>query len=130
MSRHHLSRARTPLSAWLLCCLLAFLPLLTLQAQGLPGGMYVRGTGGGMQQGYGAQDRGIITGRVWFVPEEEKGAPKDSTKTVKEVPGAGTVVIVVTSRKDTLFTTVNESGRFRFFNIPTGTAQVLSLIHI
>lgn len=131
MSRHHFSRARTPLSAWLLCCLLAFLPLLTLQAQGLPGGMYVRGTGGGrgqgpggMQQGYGAQDRGIITGRVWFLPEEEKGAPKDSTKAVKEVPGAGTVVIVVTSRKDTLFTTVNESGRFRFFNVPTGTAQV------
>ena len=104
---------------------------LSLQAQGYFGGYPGRGQGswsqggGGMQQGYGGQDRGNITGRVWFLPEEEKGsAPKDSTKASKEIPGAGTVVIVVTSKKDTLFTTVTESGRFRFFNVPTGTAQV------
>ena len=104
---------------------------LPLQAQGYFGGYPGRGQGswgqrpGGAQQGYGTQDRGNITGRVWFLPEEEKGsAPKDSTKASKEIPGAGTVVIVVTSKKDTLFTTVTESGRFRFFNVPTGTAQV------
>ena len=98
-----------------------------------------------MLQGPGGQDRGIITGNVWFLPEEEKGgkdtgksrietgnpdAGRDTTlrnpgtEGAKEIPGAGTVVIVVTSKKDTLFTTVSESGRFRIFNVPVGTAQV------
>ena len=90
--------------------------------QNRPGGGFVPGGmpqgPGGMPQGPGgpgAQNRGFITGRVWFIPEEESD---------KEVPGAGTVVIVVTSKKDTLFTTVAESGRFRIFNVPLGTAQV------
>ncbi len=105
-----------------------------IRAQG-PGGMYIRGAqgpggqnwqgqrGGQNWQGQGGrggqgpvnQNIGFISGRVWFLPEDEND---------KEVPGAGTVVIVVTSKKDTLFTTVAESGRFRIFNVPTGTAQV------
>lgn len=89
------------------------LSLLCALAWGqLPGGMMIRGRGPGDP---GNQDRGFISGRVWFLPEEGSD---------KEVPGAGTVVVVVTSRKDTLFTTVAESGRFRLFNLPLGTAQV------
>ncbi len=79
---------------------------------GMPGpGMQVRGGPGGP----GNQNVGFLTGRVWFRPEEEDG---------KEVPGAGTVVLVVTSKQDTLYTTVAESGRFRIFNVPTGRAMV------
>ncbi|MBR1575178.1 MAG: carboxypeptidase regulatory-like domain-containing protein [Bacteroidales bacterium] len=111
-----------PLRACLALFLLVLLPCTPLSAQGLPGGMQIRGAGpGGMRQGQGgqmgagAQDRGFINGQVWFEPEEKGG---------KETPGAGTVVVVVTAKKDTLFTTVAESGRFRIFNVPVGEARV------
>ena len=132
----------------ILCLLLTLFTCFSLLAQGGfngswpgggPGGGGFRNRGGGpgggpgMQGGFQGQDRGVITGRVWFLPEEDKSlkgkkdgeAVPDSTATAgKEVPGVGTVVIVVTAKNDTLFTTVGESGRFRFFNVPVGTAQV------
>ena len=131
----------------LLCLFLTLFTCISLLAQGGfngswpggPGGGGFRNRGGGpgggpgMQGGFQGQDRGVITGRVWFLPEEDKSlkgkkdgeATPDSTATAgKEVPGVGTVVIVVTAKNDTLFTTVGESGRFRFFNVPVGTAQV------
>ena len=131
----------------LLCLFLTLFTCISLLAQGGfngswpggPGGGGFRNRGGGpgggpgMQGGFQGQDRGVITGRVWFLPEEDKSlkgkkdgeATPDSTATTgKEVPGVGTVVIVVTAKNDTLFTTVGESGRFRFFNVPVGTAQV------
>ena len=136
MIRHSPFRSRTQpahraLPVWLACCLLALLPVLPLPAQGLPAGMHIRGTGGqggfpggqmqnrrgqyGIPQGVGNQDRGFLTGPVWFSPE---------SKDAKETPGAGTIVVVVTSKKDTLYTTAAESGRFRIFNVPTGQARV------
>ena len=113
---------------------------ITLLAQGFPGGgpggmppgMMIRGSsergpGGQTWQGRGPggmpgdQSHGLLTGRVWFLPEAVSA--KDTTAS-KEVPGAGTVVIVVTAKNDTLYTTVGESGRFRIFNVPVGPAQV------
>ncbi len=106
-----------------LCFLLMLFTCAFAQAQGgFPqAGIMIRGAGQPGIQNHpnrmqaGMQDRGFLTGTVWFLPEEKDG---------KELPGAGTIVIVATSQKDTLYTTVAESGRFRIFNVPTGEARV------
>lgn len=89
----------------------------TLAQPALTGGGRPSGMGGyGMQRGqWNPQTKGLLTGTVTLSPDNPEG---------EEMPGTGTVVMVVTSKKDTLHTTVSESGRFRIFNIPTGKAYV------
>ncbi len=136
------------------CLLLTLFTSLSLLAQGWPGGgpgsvpgaIIIQAGGGGGRGGRGGQNwqgpggpggqnAGFLTGRVWFLPEEasskdggtksgKAAADTSAAAQPKEVPGVGTVVIVITAKKDTLYTTVGESGRFRIFNVPTGPAQV------
>lgn len=56
-------------------------------------------------------DKAHVLGRVIFSPVDKDG---------EETPGVGTVVMIVTEKKDTLYTTVGEKGSFGIYNVPVG----------
>ena len=76
------------------------------------------GAAGGQRPGTARMtgtDKGYINGQVVLSPDEEGG---------EEIPGAGVVVIVVSSTNDTKHATVASDGRFRISNITPGKAVV------
>lgn len=61
------------------------------------------------------QKSGYVWGNVILSPSDKDG---------QETPGTGVVVTIITEKPDTLYTTVDKNGAFRFFNVPAGKARV------
>lgn len=98
-----------------LSTLLSICFCFTLQAQ--PGMGYGNGQRqGGMTGGITSQNnRSFISGNVYLSPLDKDGM---------EEPGVGAIVLIVSEKRDSMYTTVGESGKFRMFNVPTGKAYV------